>query len=218
MNLYLRLILVLSRGLFADRLHYQSYLMSTFRVWPHDIDAFGHMNNGRYLQIMDVARTDWMARVGVVEVMWRRRWSAVIGGGLIRYRHALKPFQRYEVKTRLLSWDQRWWYLEHVFLDQRGRQVAIGVSRAGIRQKRGWLATEDMVEALSPGAVSPTPPSYVTDWLRLEEAMCVHATDTVEPRGALLLDPSSAVRSADRHRAIVQEGVAQSAGSGRTTV
>ena len=152
MNLYLRLLLALSRGLLADRLDYRSYLISSFRVWPHDIDAFGHMNNGRYLQIMDVARTDWMARVGVVETMFRNRWTAVIGGGLIRYRHALKPFQRYEVKTRLLSWDQRWWYLEHVFVDQRGRQVAIGVSRAGIRQKRGWLATEDMIDALVPGA------------------------------------------------------------------
>ncbi|MEM8766390.1 MAG: thioesterase family protein [Pseudomonadota bacterium] len=198
MNLYLRLLLALSRGLLADRLHYRSYLISSFRVWPHDIDAFGHMNNGRYLQIMDVARTDWMARVGVVETMFRNRWTAVIGGGLIRYRHALKPFQRYEVKTRLLSWDQRWWYLEHVFFDQRGRQVAIGVSRAGIRQKHGWLATDAMVEALVPGAVSPAPPSYVTDWLRLEEAMCVHATDEVPKEDPLTLETEPAAVAHDQ--------------------
>ena len=37
----------------------------TMRVWPTDLDMNVHMNNGRYLQIMDVARAEWMMRTGV---------------------------------------------------------------------------------------------------------------------------------------------------------
>jgi acyl-CoA thioesterase FadM len=176
MNLYLRLLMTLSRCLIGERIHYRAELISRFRVWPHDIDAFGHMNNGRYLQIMDVARTGWMARVGVVTCMWQNRWTAVIGGGVVRYRHALRPFQRYEVRTRLLSWDHRWWYLEHVFFDERGRQAAIGVSRAGLRDGRRWLSTEAMVDALSPGAIAPEPPEYLARWLAVEEEMYEHSS------------------------------------------
>ena len=59
MNLYLRLLFVFLRNLYSDREHHSHSCESRFRVLPHDLDAFGHMNNGRYLQIMDVARTEW---------------------------------------------------------------------------------------------------------------------------------------------------------------
>ena len=175
MNLYVRLLIALARAGFGNRHDYRAALLSRFRVWPHDLDAFGHMNNGRYLQIMDVARVDWMARVGVTGCMWRRRWSAVIGSGIIRFRHALKPFECYSVRTRLLYWDSRWWYLEHVFIDRGGRQVAVGVSKAGIRSGREWVPTEAMVLELAPGANAPEAPPYLSRWIDIEDELLTHA-------------------------------------------
>ena len=66
MNLYVRLFRVLLGGWIQTGSHYADTTLSRFRVWLHDLDAFGHMNNGRYLQIMDVARTHWMVRTGVL--------------------------------------------------------------------------------------------------------------------------------------------------------
>ena len=60
MNLYLRLLLIWLRNWRSGIAHHQHVARTSFRVMPHDIDMFGHMNNGRYLQIMDVARVDWM--------------------------------------------------------------------------------------------------------------------------------------------------------------
>jgi acyl-ACP thioesterase len=65
MNLYFRLLRRLLSSLFEPAAHYTAPVESRFRVLPLDLDAFGHMNNGRYLQIMDVARTHWMIRTGV---------------------------------------------------------------------------------------------------------------------------------------------------------
>ncbi len=171
MNLYLRLVYAIITGLLADRLNHREQLHSSYRVWPHDLDAFGHMNNGRYLQIMDVARTEWMTRVGVVSCMWQNRWTAVLGGGCIHFRSSLRPFQRYQVRTRLLSWDDRWWFLEHAFLDTNGRLVATGVSRAALRSGRNWVPSSAVVDLIEPSATPPPLPDYVRNWLAVEQDM-----------------------------------------------
>ena len=65
MNLYLRLLVIWLRTAFRPRQHPFIPTVTHFRVRPWEIDVFGHMNNGRYLQIMDLARVDWMRRCGV---------------------------------------------------------------------------------------------------------------------------------------------------------
>ncbi len=50
MNLYLRLRMVWLRNLAGDPQHFSHAGDSQFRVLPHDLDTFGHMNNGRYRQ------------------------------------------------------------------------------------------------------------------------------------------------------------------------
>ena len=171
MNLYLRLLRILFAGSGGERLHYAEPVDTRFRVWLHDLDLFGHMNNGRYLQIMDVARAHWMMRTEVANAIRRNRWAAVIGGGFIRYRHSLRVLQSYHVRTRLLCWDTHWFYLEHSFLDRKDRCVARGVSRAGLRDRSGWVTADRVADEVHPGARSPDAPDYVADWLDLEERM-----------------------------------------------
>lgn len=171
MNLYLRLLYVTVKSWFKSTTHYSRALESRFRVLPHDLDAFGHMNNGRYLQIMDVARAEWMLRTGVARAIRRKRWAPLLGGGFIRYRYSLRLLQRYRVRTRLLCWDSKWFFLEHVFIDPRGRHVAVGISRAALRSGGGWVPAQEVAETVQAGATSPSVPDYVTEWLELEEEM-----------------------------------------------
>lgn len=171
MNLYLRLLWAIISSLSRKRHHYTKACVSRFRVLPHDLDAFGHMNNGRYLQIMDVARTEWMARTGVFSAIRRQRWAPILGGGFIRFRYSLRFLQRYRVRTRLLGWDKRWFYLEHTFIDGRERCVAAGVTRAALRSAGAWVETREVVDQIEPGAESPPIPSYVSEWVNLEDEM-----------------------------------------------
>lgn len=165
MNLYIRLLATLVASLFQPSVRYDEPSERRFRVWLHDLDAFGHMNNGRYLQIMDVARVDWMLRSGVAAVIRRGRYTPLLGGGLTHFRHPLKLFQSYSVRTRLVHWDRRWFYLEHAFVDGRGRRVAVGVSRAALRTRSGWADTDAVARAVDEDAVSPVAPSYIESWL-----------------------------------------------------
>ena len=171
MNLYIRLLRVLLGGWIQASSHYADTTVSRFRVWLHDLDAFGHMNNGRYLQIMDVARTHWMVRTGVLGAIRRNRWAPLLGGGFIRYRHSLTLFQPYRVHSRLLCWDDRWFFLEHVFADRTERPVAIGITRAALRKNGAWVSSSEVVDHVHPGAQSPRIPRYVQEWVELEDEM-----------------------------------------------
>jgi acyl-CoA thioesterase FadM len=171
MNLYLRLMLAMFAAWRLPALGHEETSECRFRVWPHDIDLFGHMNNGRYLQIMDVARMDWMLRTGVINAMRSNRWGAVLGGGVVRFRRSLKPLQAYRVRTRLICWDERWFYHEHTFLNSNGNCVAVGITRAALRGGGDWVATRSVVQAVSEGAVSPPVPAYLAELLDAEEAM-----------------------------------------------
>jgi len=194
MNLYLRLLITLCLAPRRRTMHYAAACEKSFRVWPHDLDLFGHMNNGRYLQIMDVARADWMLRTGVAALMWRNRWGGVLGGGFTRYRHALRPLATYRVRTRLRYWDHRWFYFEHRFIDGQGRSAAAGLSRAGLRGGGVWVDSADVVAALDPGAIPPPPPDYLEAWQRLDSDLfteefetipVVEAPETAARRGSL---------------------------------
>jgi acyl-CoA thioesterase FadM len=175
MNLYLRLFWAILRALAEARISTRVGCRHRFRVWPTDIDAFGHMNNGRYLQIMDVARARWLWRTGVIPAMWRNGWKVALGGNLTRFRHPLKLMDRYDVTTRLVCWDRRWFYLEHVFYNTNGRFIAIGISRAAFRFAGRWLETRDVMAVVDKDAPSPPMPAYLKNWLEVEDAMSATA-------------------------------------------
>jgi len=179
MNLYFRLCLALWQGRRTWKQFGKRPLdivsSNTFRVWPHDLDAFGHMNNGRYLQIMDVARAQWMASTGVIGAMREQHWGAVLGGNITRYRRALKLWQVYTVHTHLVCWDDDWFVFEHNFMDKRGRCAAVGLSRAALRSTKGWVPAPEAVEFIAPGTSSDPFPDHVRHWLGLEEDMYRYA-------------------------------------------
>ena len=175
MNLYLRLLLTWLRNRRKPLRHYLHIATSRFRVLPHDLDVFGHMNNGRYLQVMDVARVEWMIQTGVAGAIRSNRWSPILGGGTVRFMRSLRLLDSYEVHTRLLGWDRRWFYLEHSFIDGRGRSAAVGVTRAGLRERNGWVDASTVANAVHPGAISPDIPGHIHDWVDFEEAICSHS-------------------------------------------
>lgn len=183
MNLYLRLLLIWLQARRQGPARPEKPALTAFRVWPTDIDVFGHMNNGRYLQIMDLSRFNWMARCGVVSAMRRHGWGAVLGGSVVRFRHSLRVLETYEVDTRLVHWDKRWFYIEHQFLTAQGRIAAVGCSRAALRQAGQWVSPDEVVSAVAPGTKLVPPPNYVDLWNTAEDELFKAGETAVNPSG-----------------------------------
>ena len=86
-----------------------------FRVLPNDLDINIHLNNGRYLSFMDLARLDYMAKVGFLRPTIRNRWVPVVGCSQLLHLKPLNPFQNFEIETRLIFWDEKWFVVQQEF-------------------------------------------------------------------------------------------------------
>ena len=174
MNLIFRLIAVLIAGWRAGRgcnpaEEFMQVRRLSMRCWPTDLDFNFHMNNGRYLSIMDLGRVDLMLRAGLLgPILRQKKWMPVIAASTVRYRRATAPFEKFELETRLVGWDERWVFLEQRFFGASGRVNAIGLVQAAMTSKGGRVPTSELMELV--GVAPDTdgkPPAYVDDWVRM---------------------------------------------------
>ena len=136
------------------------------RVWPNDIDLNLHMNNARYLSIMDYARTHLLARTRLLEHIIRSRWQPLLGAVWITYRRSLPLFSAYSLHSRLVCWDERWFYIEQTFAGREGL-AAVGWVKGILRDRRGSVEPQTVIEAVAPGVVSPPMPEGIAAWNEL---------------------------------------------------
>lgn len=138
----------------------------TMHVWPNDIDLNLHMNNGRYLAVMDYARTHLLARAGLLEHIVRSRWQPLVGAVWMTYRRSLALFAKFTVASRLVCWDERWFYIEQTFMGREGL-VAVGWVKGLLRDARGNVEPQSVLSRVAPGVVSPPLPEAVATWNEL---------------------------------------------------
>lgn len=90
----------------------------TGRVTTHDIDMC-HMNNARYLRECDFARFSLYIRNGVFKALRALGASMVVGATTIRYRRALCIGEGYELRSRIVTWDDKAFFLEQRFVSTK---------------------------------------------------------------------------------------------------
>lgn len=211
MNLLFRLIRVVIAALLRPRLDMLDASELILRVWPTDLDLNLHMNNGRYFTVMDLGRIDLMIRTGVVAWMWRQKWTPVVGSETMRFRRALKPFQRYRLKTRVLCWDERWVFLEQRFETMGGELAALGLVKAVLTAERRTMRPKEALKIMGMLRRSPPMPPAVKAWALAEEWMA-------EPRGVgPLIEVESeegAEPAAMPAKAVIIETIAEEPGPG----
>jgi len=157
MNLWLRLLWIALTQRRDESVSMLEPLVLSMRVYPHDLDLFLHMNNGRYLTLMDLGRFALMKRSDLLRKLRQVGGTALLGGILVYYIRPLSLFQRFDLHTQVISWDNKWIYLEHRIL--RGDTLhARAIARVLGRDREGNMPTARLLEMLgSPDVVPPQP-------------------------------------------------------------
>ena len=135
-------------------------------VWPNDIDLNLHLNNARYLSMMDYGRTHLLARTGLLEHILRSRWQPLVGAVWITYRRSLPVFSSFRLSARLVCWDERWFYMEQTFTGSKGL-AAVGWVKGALRNANGSVKPQTAIERVAPGLVSPPMPDAIAAWNEL---------------------------------------------------
>jgi acyl-CoA thioesterase FadM len=166
MNLYLRLLLLLLRLIGLERKGPLEESRIAFRVLPNDCDVNLHMNNGRYLSFMDLGRVHLVAQMGLLPVILRKRWRAALGAAEINFIRALAPFQKFELVTRLVTWDDKYAYMEQRF-EAGGGLYAHAFVKGLFLDANGKVPNPAVVAELGQAVAPPPMPEELRIWAEL---------------------------------------------------
>ena len=175
MNLYLRLLWTLLRCWRMPRITTADTLVRQFRVLPNDLDINGHMNNGRYMTVVDLMLIEYFVRSGFARVMLREGWKPMSGGSFISYRRGLRPLQTYELRFRLDACDGHWNYMRFEFLREDGTLCAAGYMKGAAVAREGLVPNTRSYATLGWAFEPGDLPEPVRHWLAAEGSVMASA-------------------------------------------
>ena len=102
---WLRIIGVSASALKQSRVDLFEPSRVSMRVWPTDLDANFHLNNGRYLSLADLGRLNWFLRSGVLSPVYRHRALPVVADAMAKFRRELNLLQPFVIETTRINRD-----------------------------------------------------------------------------------------------------------------
>ncbi len=136
--------------------------------WPHDLDFWLELNNGRALSIYDIGRTAMAQRAGLIEVLKRKRWGMTMAGSNTRFRRRIKGFERFEMRSRGICWDDKFFYLEQSMWKKNGECASHVLFRAAVTNKNGLIPPQQVMGEMGQDVPSPPMPGWVAEWCKAE--------------------------------------------------
>ncbi len=168
---YIRMTKSLWRARKAPKMGPCGTYVSHHICWPWDIDMWMELNNGRTLTLYDLGRIPLAQVNGLMAVVRKRQWGMTMAGVVVRYRRRIRAFERFEMRSRLLCWDERFFYLEQSMWKTNGECANHAVYRAAVTDKNGIVRAAQVAEAMNMAdATSPKMPDWVSKWLEAEDA------------------------------------------------
>ncbi len=182
MNLWLRCLLLFFSIAFRPKLMGPRDVSTIWlRVFPSDLDINLHVNNGRYLTLMDLGHLDILLRGGVWRVLMKTGWMPVFSAAKIRFRRELKLFQKFRLETRIVYWDETSFVIQHRLMipQPQGGDVAAAVAlkRGGFydRKASAFMPAARLFALLGYEAETPPLGEDVKAFLEAEDAMRRHS-------------------------------------------
>jgi acyl-CoA thioester hydrolase len=116
------------------------------------LDAFGHMNHARYLEVFEDARWDLINRAGYgLEKIEEVGLGPVILEVRVRYRRELRAGQRIRVETRCVGYAGKIGHLEQRMLEEGGAEACIAEILIGlwdVKARRLIAPTREWLRAI----------------------------------------------------------------------
>jgi len=164
---FIRIGLVILKALLSKRTNVMDGSDLTLHVWVNEVDLH-NVHQAVYPLYMELGRWDLALRSGLGRWMLKQRCAGILGAQAIRYRRPLHRLQRFTVRTRVASWDEKWFYLEQRF-ERHGELLTVGWVRLMFLDARGKAVQPS--EAMGAcGYDGPSPPPG--ELQELLEGMC----------------------------------------------
>jgi len=135
-------------------------------VFPNDVDI-SKISNDRYTALMDLGRMDIVFRVGWRKAMTTIKWKPAVTFNTIRFRYPLKIFQKYQLKTKIIWWDDTIFYFEQTF-KRKGRTLATGHICGTLFDQKGKVPSKVMIQETGQSVIKPEKPEVIAKLREIE--------------------------------------------------
>ena len=145
----LRLIKVVTLSQFQKKLSFDNKYIDRINlmVLPQDIDPFMELNNGRYVTLLDLGRFSLGAKVNMGGFLKRNKWSLTIIGTYNEYRFRLRLFQRFVLETKIIGYEEKWFYFFQK-AERNGKTHMASVVKFAFTSKEGLVMPKVVISAI----------------------------------------------------------------------
>lgn len=149
MNLFIRFFYHFFISRFISKININESDVCSLRVYPNDLDLNFHMNNGRFLSLMDIGRMRLSIRSGLHEKAMEKKWGfGVVGGLNITYLKSLAPFQSFILKTKLAGHCDGWFYIEQR-IESREKLICAALVKVVFLSKGKRVPVEEVINIMN---------------------------------------------------------------------
>ncbi len=139
--------------------------VSSHICWPWDLDIWLELNNGRAMTLYDLGRTMNAQRVGLISAISRRRWGLTMAGSTVRFRQRIRGFEKFQMRSRAVCWDDKFIYLEQSMWKKNGSCASHVMFRSAVTDRNGIVPPADVLREMGHETVtSPPMPDWIAEW------------------------------------------------------
>ena len=91
-----------------------------------------------------------------------------MAGAAVRYRRRIAVFERFDILSKVLCWDDRFLYIEQSMWKKNGECAGHIVYRRAFVDKTGILNTDIGIESLGETVERPSIPNWINKWIEAE--------------------------------------------------
>lgn len=130
-------------------------------IW--DIDVYLELNNGRHLTLMDLGRFHLGKKAGLFDILKKRKWGLMVAGINSKYRHRLRYGQKFELHTKLIGYDERWFFFhQQIKIGEKVHSQAL--IKTAVTSKEGIVPSIEMLKELGLENWQPVHHEWILDW------------------------------------------------------
>ena len=160
----LRFIYVILKSLLSKKRNLLDDFELTFIAIPLIDTDYSRLFTQTYALYMGLARWNFLFNSEFRTVALKKAWVPVTTAETMTYRKSVKALDRVTLVTRLLHWNERRFYLEHIFY-VKGEVCAHTYIEGLVRSPKGHLKPNEVFKALGVTMESPPLPEKMQGWV-----------------------------------------------------